>query len=126
VRSTAAGGTPVAETYLSTSQRDNPAAGCPLSAIGSELGRSDEKTRAVATEGFLKLVDLMAGQFGKAEPPDARRRALVAVSTMIGALTMSRVVTDPELSAEILREAEKSLSKTGNADPCGRGQSPAD
>jgi TetR/AcrR family transcriptional repressor of nem operon len=112
VTDAAAGGTPVAETYLSTSQRDNPAAGCPLSAIGSELGRSDEKTRAVATEGFLKLVDVMAGQFGKAKPADARRRALVAVSMMIGAQTMARMVTDPELSAEILREAKKSLSKT--------------
>src|SRR3984957_2011925 len=27
----AAGGTPVVETYLSTGQPDNPAAGCPLS-----------------------------------------------------------------------------------------------
>ena len=126
VTNAAAGGTPVAKTYLSTGQRDNPAAGCPLAAIGSELGRSDEKTRAVATDGFLKLVDLMAGQFGKARPADARRRALVAVSTMIGALTMSRVVTDPELSAEILREAEKSLSKTGNADLRGPGRQTGD
>ena len=109
VANAAARGTPVAEAYLSTSHRDNPAAGCPLSAIGSELGRSDEKTRAVATEGFLKLVDIMAGQFGKAKRADARRKALVAVSTMIGAMTMSRMVTDPELSAEILREAAKSL-----------------
>jgi hypothetical protein len=29
---------------------------------------------------------------------------------MIGAVTMSRVVTDPELSAEILFAAEKSLA----------------
>ena len=107
----AAGGTPAAEAYLSTGHRDNPSAGCPLSAIGSELGRNDEKTRAVATEGFLKLVEITAGQFGKARSADARRRALVAVSTMIGALTMSRMVTDPELSAEILKEAKKSLSK---------------
>jgi hypothetical protein len=28
---------------------------------------------------------------------------------MIGAATMSRVVTDPELSAKILREAKKGL-----------------
>jgi TetR/AcrR family transcriptional repressor of nem operon len=104
-----AGGASVAETYLSTSQRDNPSSSCPLAAIGSELGRSDEKTRAVATEGFLKLVDITAGQFGKAKPADARRRALVAVSTMIGALTMSRMVTDPELSAEILEDTKKSL-----------------
>ena len=100
----------VSAAYLSTAHRDNPAAGCPLSAIGSELVRSDEKTRAAATAGFLKLVEIMAGQFGKLPPATARRRALVAVSTMIGALTMSRIVTDPELSAEILKEAEKSLS----------------
>src|SRR5580700_10508253 len=99
-----------AAAYLSTGHRDNPASGCPLSAIGSEIARSDEKTRAAATAGFLKLVEIMAGQFGKVAPATARRRALVAVATMIGALTMSRIVTDPELSAEILKEAERSLA----------------
>ena len=99
-----------AAAYLSTGHRDNPATGCPLSAIGSELARNDEKTRAAATAGFLKLVEIMAGQFGKIRPATARRRALVAVSTMIGALTMSRIVTDPKLSAEILKEAEMSLA----------------
>jgi TetR/AcrR family transcriptional repressor of nem operon len=51
----------------------------------------------------------MAGQFGKMPPATARRRALVAASTMIGALTMSRIVSNPELSAEILKEAEISI-----------------
>ena len=103
-------GSGAAAAYLSTGHRDNPATGCPLSAIGSELARSDEKTRAAATAGFLKLVEIMGAQFGGLPPAAARRRALVAVSTMIGALTMSRIVTDPELSADILKEAEKSLS----------------
>jgi TetR/AcrR family transcriptional regulator, transcriptional repressor for nem operon len=98
--------------YLSTDHRDNPSIGCPLSAIGSELARTDEQTRAAATDGFLKLVDIMAAQFGTARTAEARRRALVAVSTMIGALTMSRIVTDPELSVEILREVKKSLRNT--------------
>ena len=43
-----------AAAYLSTGHRDSPATGCPLSAIGSELARSDEKTRAAATAGFLR------------------------------------------------------------------------
>jgi hypothetical protein len=34
---------------------------------------------------------------------------LVTASTMIGAVTMSRVVNDPKLSAEILNEVETSL-----------------
>jgi TetR/AcrR family transcriptional repressor of nem operon len=93
--------------YLSTRHRDNPASGCPFAAIGSELSRSDRKARETATAGFLKLVDILAG---KAASASARRRALVATATMIGALTMSRMVTDPELSAEILQEAEKSLT----------------
>src|SRR6516162_10840730 len=93
--------------YLSTRHRDDPASGCPLAAIGSELSRMAKKTREAATEGFKRLVEVLAG---KSETQDARRLALVAVATMIGAVTMSRVVTDPGLSAEILREAEKSLT----------------
>ena len=104
-----AAGTPPITTYLSAFHRDNPEAGCVLAGIGSELGRSDEQTRSVATNGFLKLVELVAAQFGK-QSPAVRRRALVAVSTMIGAVTMSRIVNDPKLSAEILKEAEKSLT----------------
>jgi TetR/AcrR family transcriptional regulator, transcriptional repressor for nem operon len=92
--------------YLSTRHRDTPASGCPFSTIGSELARTDVKTREVATAAFERLVGLLAGNSNE---KDARRRALVAASTMIGAVTMSRVVNDPKLSAEILREAEKSL-----------------
>ena len=52
-------------SYLSTRHRDNPADGCPLAALGPELARCDEKTRAVATAGFERLVGILAGQFGK-------------------------------------------------------------
>ena len=94
--------------YLSIRHRDNPASGCPLSAIGSEAARTDDKTREAATAGFERLVALLVG---KSKSRDARQRALVAAATMIGAMTMSRVVLDPKLSAEILSEAEKSLTQ---------------
>ena len=94
-------------SYLSTRHRDNPASGCPLAAIGGELSRSDREAREAATAGFVRLVDILAGRAGTAE---ARGRALVAASAMIGAVTMSRVVSDPELSAELLSEVEKSLT----------------
>jgi TetR/AcrR family transcriptional repressor of nem operon len=100
-----------AATYLSTEHRDAPADGCPLAALGSEIARCDGKTRVAATEGFLRLVDIIAGQIGKAPPNVARHQALVAVSTMIGALTMSRIVTDPKLSDEILHQAQKHLTQ---------------
>ncbi len=99
----------IVEKYLSAAHRDEPASGCPLAALGSEMARADERTRAAATQAFLKLVGVIAAQFGKTPPDAARRRALVAAATMIGALTMSRIVTDSELSASILREAETRL-----------------
>jgi len=97
-------------TYLSDWHRDSPGEGCPLSSIGSELARSDDKTRSLATDGFRELVDIIAGRFDRIPPAAARARALVAVSTMIGALTMARIVDDPKLSAEILKQAKKSLT----------------
>src|SRR5277367_3853552 len=51
--------------YLSAAHRDDPSAGCPLVALGSEIARSDEKTRAVATRAFLDLVDIIAAESGR-------------------------------------------------------------
>ena len=93
--------------YLSTRHRDNPASGCPLSAIGSELARTDAKTRDAATAGFERLVDLLAG---KSRGKDARRRAGGGLHDD-RRLTMSRVVNDPKLSAEILSEAAMGLKE---------------
>jgi TetR/AcrR family transcriptional repressor of nem operon len=98
--------------YLSAAHRDQPADGCPLAALGSEMARADERTRAAATQAFLRLVGVIGSQLGKTPPQVARRRALVAAATMIGALTMSRIVTDSELSAGILQEAAKQLVKS--------------
>src|SRR5438876_4011445 len=49
--------------YLSREHRDHPANGCPFASIGSELARGDEQARRIATEGFLKFVDLVAKQY---------------------------------------------------------------
>ena len=93
--------------YLSCRHRDNPASGCPLPALAGELARSDRKARDAATAGFVRMRDILAGKAGTA---DARRRALATVAMMIGAVTMSRVVTDPKLSDEILRAAEDTIT----------------
>jgi TetR/AcrR family transcriptional regulator, transcriptional repressor for nem operon len=98
--------------YLSTAHRDDHSAGCPLVALGSEIARCDEKTRAAATQAFLQLVDIIAAESVKTRPDVAKRRALVAAATMIGALMMSRIVTDPELSTAILRQSVKHLGSS--------------
>jgi len=99
----------VTSRYLSAEHRDHPETGCLLAANASELARADQSTRDVATEGFLRLVDLIAAQYDLRKDV-AKRRAIVAVSTMIGAIAISRIVTDPELSRTILEQAEKQLT----------------
>ncbi|QEX24637.1 TetR family transcriptional regulator [Hypericibacter adhaerens] len=100
----------LAANYLSTKHRDDPSGGCPFAALGSELARSDEHTRATATASFTKLVDMVAARLDKTKPEVAKQRALVALSLMIGALTLSRIVNDPKLSADILRQAKKQIA----------------
>ena len=96
--------------YLSEGHRDDRAGGCPFASLGSELARSSDNTRAVATEGLLKMVDIIAAQFRELRPDVARRRALVMLSTMVGAVTLARMVTDSKLSTTILREAAKDVA----------------
>ena len=100
----------VVADYLSEDHRDDRRGGCPFASLGSELARSGDNTRAVATEGLLKMVDIVAAQFRDLRPDVARRRALVMVSTMVGAVTLARMVTDSKLSTTILREAAKNLA----------------
>jgi len=96
--------------YLSTAHRDNRRDGCPLAALGSELARADTETRNTAMAAFLKLVDIVAGQIDEAKPEEAKKRAMVAVSTMIGALTMSRIMNDRRLSKSLLRNVQEALT----------------
>jgi len=96
----------IASVYLSPEHRDHPEVGCLLAANGSELARADEGIRAAATEGFLRLIDLIAKQC-RVRKDVAERRAMVAVSTLLGAMMMSRIVTDPALSDTILEQAAK-------------------
>ena len=94
--------------YLSKQHRNNPASGCPIAAIGSEIARCGAEARQAATEGFKKLIGIFAGLSGGNAKSD--KQALVDTCTMIGALTMSRIVDDPALSDQILELTENHLA----------------
>jgi TetR/AcrR family transcriptional regulator, transcriptional repressor for nem operon len=101
----------VVSAYLSAEHRDNAGGGCPLAALGGELARADEKTRAAATEGCLKLIEALAEHYEGLSNEEARKRAGVVLSTMVGALILSRVVADPTLSDAILQDAERAIAR---------------
>ena len=99
----------IVDAYVSTSHRDAPVEGCPLAGMGSELARADAQTRAAAARGFEGLVDTLARRSRRRQRAAARSEAVFALSAMIGALTMARIVEDPDASAAILQTVKEHL-----------------
>jgi TetR/AcrR family transcriptional repressor of nem operon len=100
----------IANRYLSPEHRKDRAHGCPLAALGSELARSEKSTRFAATEGILKMIATVAERMQDPNTDRAKKSASVFVATMLGALTISRIVADPKVSNEILAAARAKLS----------------
>lgn len=95
--------------YLSEMHRDHRSEGCPFAALGAELARCQKSVRDNATVGFLRQVKAIAANLKELSPAEAQKRALVIMSSIAGALNMSRVVTDPALSQAILQETAKNM-----------------
>lgn len=83
--------------YLSASHRDHPESGCAIAALAAEVARGDEALRAPMTERVHQFIDRATEALGN------RRQAMLAVSAMVGALTLSRVLTEPRAADELLR-----------------------
>jgi TetR/AcrR family transcriptional repressor of nem operon len=99
------------EKYLSRMHRDQPATGCVLAALGSELARSDAATRDAATDGFLRLAGLIARQLKTLPPDEAQDRSLAIAAAMVGAITLSRIITDAPTSNALLRSTKNYILK---------------
>jgi TetR/AcrR family transcriptional repressor of nem operon len=102
--------------YLSTTHRDDPGSGCAVVALGSDVARADDRVRAAyrgQVETYIAHMEELLG--GGVE---ARREAIAAVTSMVGAVLISRAVGDEELSAEILREAAANIERPRSANRC--------
>ncbi|PDS78324.1 TetR/AcrR family transcriptional regulator [Rhizobium sp. L43] len=92
----------VADRYVSAYHRDNPGEGCPFAALTSDLSRSGEKARAIATDGLRRNFEALASKAAGADEGDRRRKAIMAFAMMAGGVGLARISSDEELSAEIL------------------------
>jgi TetR/AcrR family transcriptional repressor of nem operon len=98
----------IISSYLCVDHRDEES-GCPYAGWGSDLARSNESVRAQAVEGFECVVAFLAMyQKGQASS-ERRRQAVLAMCTMMGALTMSRIAKGSALSDEVLSLATRNL-----------------
>lgn len=94
----------IVRSYLSRTHRDARDSGCAIAALVSDVARADTSSREVMTEhieGFIASVSEALG--GNEEA------AIVAVSAMVGALALSRVITDPARSDAFLKSVRDHL-----------------
>jgi TetR/AcrR family transcriptional regulator, transcriptional repressor for nem operon len=105
------------QQYVTTQSRDDIGGGCPLAANGSELVRGDVSARHNATEA-LKLWYSKAAPYMQAQGDVGKTEMAIGIVTnMIGALTMSRMVDDPALSALILEATRKRIADAFDVPP---------
>jgi TetR/AcrR family transcriptional repressor of nem operon len=110
--------------YLSPKHRDDPGKGCAFAALGNDAARSGKIVRKAFAEGLAPLIDILAQSIpgkstpGKSTPgksaPDKskaarRRKAVAAMATLVGALTLARAVEGTPLSDEMLEAAHHEL-----------------
>ena len=93
--------------YVSEEHRDNPDTGCPVAALVGDVGRADDRVRAGYSAVVERYIENLEGMLGGGQ--DSRRQALIAASTLLGALALSRAVDDEALSREILSSAREAL-----------------
>jgi TetR/AcrR family transcriptional repressor of nem operon len=94
--------------YLSAQHRDDPGAGCAVAALGDDVRRGDERLRSAYRRQVQRYLEHVEGFLGGGE--DARRRAIVAVSALVGAIVLSRAVDDEALADEILSTVRERIT----------------
>lgn len=92
--------------YLHQSQGKERPYLCPLAMLGAELGHSDSQVRAVALNGYRRLVQLVADNLTHQTRREALAAASGIVSTLVGAVTLADTASDSATASAILNNAE--------------------
>ncbi|KAF2990866.1 TetR/AcrR family transcriptional regulator [Methylocystis sp. MJC1] len=111
--------------YLSMGHREEKMDGCPLVALGSDAARQGAEVKASFEAGVKAILDVLdhaIAQTNGSEPnaSDPKSEAMAVLSTMVGALTLSRVVNDPDLAQAFLDAAAKQIREVVAAPERGR------
>ena len=80
------------------------AQGCPLTTIGPDVARRST-SRAAIGDALCGMIDALA----RVLPNRKRAKALAALSTMVGAVVLSRLADDPDLAQAFLQAAADSI-----------------
>jgi AcrR family transcriptional regulator len=96
--------------YLAKGHRDTPGTGCPLPTISAELaarGQPSAESDRIVRDRLERIEQALSGN----DATDAAAASIALLSTLVGALQLSRSVADPALSDRILEGARRWLGR---------------
>jgi TetR/AcrR family transcriptional regulator, transcriptional repressor for nem operon len=99
--------------YASPAHRDNLRQGCGVARLGADASSGDEQLREVYSAQVERYGELFEQLLGADGEPADRKAALAAMSTLVGALYVSRAVGEGALSEEILESARAAVKAAG-------------
>lgn len=104
--------------YLSMAHRAERMDGCPVVALGSDAARQGADVKASFEAGIREYLELLGSLVGEAADEEPGGKAMAILSTMVGAVVLSRAVNDERLSKRFLQAAAESVlagSSAGDA-----------
>jgi TetR/AcrR family transcriptional repressor of nem operon len=93
------------DSYVSPEHRANAAAGCPITALSSDLPRQGLPVREAFERGVRALISRLEGWLAE----DRRHLAPSLLAEMAGAVSLSRAISDDAAAANLLADARASL-----------------
>ena len=102
--------------YLSLAHREEKMDGCPIVALGADASRQSSDVKASFEAGIKGHLEIMERIIGKPGANGFSGKAMAALSTMIGAVVLSRAINDEQLSKQILQAAAESVRTASAAD----------
>ena len=91
--------------YLSTEHREDLMDGCPVAALGSDAARQGADVKASFEAGIREYLEMLGRWLGEADGEQPSGKAMAILSTMVGAVVLSRAVNDERLSKQFLQAA---------------------
>lgn len=101
--------------YLSADHRGERMDGCPIVALGSDAARQGPGVKAAFETGIKAHLEVLGRFLAETGGEESRGKAMAILATMIGAVTLSRVVNDPDLAQALLDAAAEQVRDAAGA-----------
>jgi AcrR family transcriptional regulator len=95
------------DLYLSSAHRDAPENGCPLPTMAAELGQRGQPSE-ITDELIQRMLAALASRLPGDDNSD---ESVMMMSTLVGALVLSRSARDPALADHILDTTREQLKQ---------------